>query len=100
MNKLESIDLNLYYSDFHALKNVSMAVKANTVAALIGPSGCGKSTYLRTFNRMNDLIDNVKIDGSVLLDGKNIYDKAVVTDELRKQVGMVFQKPNPFPKRD
>ncbi len=98
MNKLESIDLNLYYSDFHALKNVSMAVKANTVAALIGPSGCGKSTYLRTFNRMNDLIDNVKIDGSVLLDGKNIYDKAVVTDELRKQVGMVFQKPNPFPK--
>jgi phosphate transport system ATP-binding protein len=98
MNKLESIDLNLYYSDFHALKNVSMAVKENTVAALIGPSGCGKSTYLRTFNRMNDLIDNVKIDGSVLLDGKNIYDKAVVTDELRKQVGMVFQKPNPFPK--
>lgn len=98
MNKLESIDLNLYYNDFHALKNVSMAVKANTVAALIGPSGCGKSTYLRTFNRMNDLIDNVKIDGSVLLDGKNIYDKAVVTDELRKQVGMVFQKPNPFPK--
>lgn len=98
MNKLESIDLNLYYSDFHALKNVSMAVKENTVAALIGPSGCGKSTYLRTFNRMNDLIDNVKIDGSVLLDGKNIYDKSVVTDELRKQVGMVFQKPNPFPK--
>ncbi len=98
MNKLESIDLNLYYSDFHALKNVSMAVKANTVAALIGPSGCGKSTYLRTFNRMNDLIDNVKIDGGVLLDGKDIYDKAVVTDELRKQVGMVFQKPNPFPK--
>ena len=98
MNKLESIDLNLYYSDFHALKNVSMAVKANTVAALIGPSGCGKSTYLRTFNRMNDLIDNVKIDGGVLLDGKDIYDKAVVTDDLRKQVGMVFQKPNPFPK--
>jgi len=98
MNKLESINLNLYYSDFHALKNVSMSVKPNTVAALIGPSGCGKSTYLRTFNRMNDLIDNVKIDGSVLLDGKDIYDKAVVTDELRKQVGMVFQKPNPFPK--
>lgn len=70
----------------------------NTVTALIGPSGCGKSTYLRLFNRMNDLIDNVRIEGEVLLDGKDIYNKNVVTDELRKKIGMVFQKPNPFPK--
>jgi phosphate transport system ATP-binding protein len=98
MFKLESKDLQLYYGDFHALKGITLAMKKNTVTALIGPSGCGKSTYLRLFNRMNDLIDNVKIVGEALLDGKNIYSKEIIPDELRKKVGMVFQKPNPFPK--
>jgi phosphate transport system ATP-binding protein len=98
MYKLESRDLNLYYGDFHALKGVSMGMHKNTVTALIGPSGCGKSTFLRLFNRMNDLIDNVRTEGSVMLDGKDIYSKEVKPDELRKKVGMVFQKPNPFPK--
>lgn len=98
MYKIESRNLNMYYGDFHALKGISMGVQKNTVVALIGPSGCGKSTFLRLFNRMNDLIDNVKIEGDVLIDGKNIYGKDILTDELRKKVGMVFQKPNPFPK--
>jgi phosphate transport system ATP-binding protein len=98
MYKLESRDLNLYYGDFHALKGISLGMRKNTVTALIGPSGCGKSTFLRLFNRMNDLIDNVRIVGEVLLDAKNIYGSEVKTDELRKKVGMVFQKPNPFPK--
>ncbi len=99
MNKIETKNLNLYYGTFHALKGISMSVKANTVTALIGPSGCGKSTYLRLFNRMNDLIPGVKIDGDVLLDEKDIYNsKGLRIDELRKKVGMVFQKPNPFPK--
>ena len=98
MYKLESRDLNLYYGDFHALKGVSMGMQKNTVTALIGPSGCGKSTYLRLFNRMNDLIDNVRTEGSVMLDGKDIYSREVKPDDLRKKVGMVFQKPNPFPK--
>ncbi len=98
MNKLESRDLHLYYGDFHALKGISLGMKKNTVTALIGPSGCGKSTFLRLFNRMNDLIDNVRTEGEVLLDGKNIYAKDTIPDELRKKVGMVFQKPNPFPK--
>jgi len=98
MYKLESKDLHLYYGDFHALKGISLGIPKNTVTALIGPSGCGKSTYLRLFNRMNDLIDNVRIEGDVLLDGKDIFSKNVIPDELRKKVGMVFQKPNPFPK--
>jgi phosphate transport system ATP-binding protein len=98
MNKIETKNVNLYYGDFHALKGINMAVKSNTVTALIGPSGCGKSTYLRLFNRMNDLIDNVRIEGDVLLDGKDIYSKNLRVDELRKKIGMVFQKPNPFPK--
>ncbi len=98
MDKLETRDIHLYYSDFHALKGITMGMKKNTVTALIGPSGCGKSTYLRLFNRMNDLIDNVRTEGEVLLDGKNIYAKDTIPDELRKKVGMVFQKPNPFPK--
>lgn len=98
MNKLEARNLHLYYGDFHALKGISLGMKKNTVTALIGPSGCGKSTFLRLFNRMNDLIDNVRTEGEVLLDGKNIYAKDTVPDELRKKVGMVFQKPNPFPK--
>ena len=97
-NKIETKDLHLYYGDFHALKGISMSMKANTVTALIGPSGCGKSTYLRSLNRMNDLIDGVKIRGLAMIDGKNIYSKEVRLDELRKKVGMVFQKPNPFPK--
>lgn len=98
MAKIETINSNLYYGDYHALKNISMAMEENSVTALIGPSGCGKSTYLRLFNRMNDLIDNVKITGDVLVDGMNIYNKNTNVDELRIKVGMVFQKPNPFPK--
>lgn len=98
MAKIETIDANLYYGDFHALKNISMSMEENTVTALIGPSGCGKSTYLRLFNRMNDLIDNTKITGQILVDGLDIYSKNTNVDELRIKVGMVFQKPNPFPK--
>ena len=99
MNKIETRNVNLYYGSFHALKGISMEIQSNTVTALIGPSGCGKSTYLRLFNRMNDLIPDVKIQGDVLLDGKDIYsNKGLRVDELRKRVGMVFQKPNPFPK--
>ena len=100
MNKIETRNVHLYYGDFHALKGIDIAIEANTVTALIGPSGCGKSTYLRLFNRMNDLIDNVRIEGDVLLDGRDVYKKDIGMrmDELRKRVGMVFQKPNPFPK--
>src|SRR5688572_4087760 len=98
MNSLESKDLNLYYGDFHALKGITMGMKKNEVTAFIGPSGCGKSTYLRCFNRMNDLIDNVRIEGQVLVDGVDIYQKNILVDDLRAHVGMVFQKPNPFPK--
>lgn len=94
-NKIEVNDLNLHYGDFQALKNISIDVVENSVTALIGPSGCGKSTFLRTVNRMNDLIDGVKIDGSISLDGLDIKKYDVI--ELRKRVGMVFQKPNPFP---
>lgn len=98
MAKIETLDANLYYGDYHALKNISMKMAENTVTALIGPSGCGKSTYLRLFNRMNDLIDNVKITGQILVDNDDIYKKEINVDELRMKVGMVFQKPNPFPK--
>lgn len=88
--------LDLYYGDFHALKDINMEIKSNMVTAFIGPSGCGKSTFLKTLNRMNDLVDNCKITGDVLLDDVDIYGKMDVC-ELRKRVGMVFQKPNPFP---
>ena len=98
MYKIETKAVNLHYGDFHALKGVSMVAKENTVTALIGPSGCGKSTYLRLFNRMNDLIENVVISGQVLVDGEDIYSRKVQVDDLRLKVGMVFQKPNPFPK--
>lgn len=98
MYKAEAKNINLYYGDFHALKDVNLVIPDKTVTALIGPSGCGKSTFLRLFNRMNDLIDNVKIEGEVLVNGQDIYSKNIVIDELRKSVGMVFQKPNPFPK--
>lgn len=98
MAKIETHKVDLYYGEFHALKGVTMSIEPNTVTALIGPSGCGKSTYLRLFNRMNDLIDNVRITGSVFVDGADVYEKRTDVDELRKNVGMVFQKPNPFPK--
>lgn len=98
MQKIETKDVHLYYGTFHALKGITLGIEKNTVAAFIGPSGCGKSTFLRLFNRMNDLIDGVKIEGQCLLDGKNIYSKEIRIEELRKKVGMVFQKPNPFPK--
>lgn len=98
MYKIEAKDVNLYYGDFHALKGISMNMKINTVTALIGPSGCGKSTFLRSINRMNDLIEGVKITGRIAVDSEDIYRKGINIDELRKQVGMVFQKPNPFPK--
>lgn len=95
---IEAKNINFYYGSFHALKNINMKMEANTITAFIGPSGCGKSTFLRLFNRMNDLIDNTKLEGKCLIDNSDIYDKSVDIDELRKKVGMVFQKPNPFPK--
>ena len=98
MHIIESKDVHLYYGDFHALKGINLSIAPNTVTALIGPSGCGKSTYLRLLNRMNDLIDNVRIEGNIMVDGENIYSKGINVDSLRKKVGMVFQKPNPFPK--
>lgn len=91
-------NVDFYYGDFHALKGISMQMEANTVTAFIGPSGCGKSTFLRLFNRMNDLIEDTRLTGECLINGQNIYGKDVQVDTLRKQVGMVFQKPNPFPK--
>ena len=90
-------NLDLYYGDHKALNGISMDVERNSITAFIGPSGCGKSTFLRTLNRMNDLIPNVKIEGEVIYNDKNIYDKNVDIYNLRKEVGMVFQKPNPFP---
>lgn len=95
--KISTKNLNLYYGENHALKNISLDLYEKEITAFIGPSGCGKSTFLKTLNRMNDLIENVKIDGEVLLDGENIYDEQVDTTLLRKKVGMVFQQPNPFP---
>ena len=95
---LEVPDLSLFYDTKQALHNVSMRIPRNRVTAFIGPSGCGKSTLLRCFNRMNDLVDSCRVDGEILLDGKNIYGKDVNVTELRRRVGMVFQKPNPFPK--
>jgi len=91
-------DLDLYYGESQALKSISIKIPKNRVTAFIGPSGCGKSTLLRCFNRMNDLIDSVRIDGSIELYGENIFDKSVNVADLRRRVGMVFQKPNPFPK--
>jgi len=96
--KLEVKNLNLYYDQKRALNGVSLSIPEKKVTAFIGPSGCGKSTLLRCFNRMNDLVDSCRVEGEILMDGKNIYDKKVDVAELRRQVGMVFQKPNPFPK--
>ena len=98
MLTVEAKNVDFYYGDFHALKNINIEVEKNKVVALIGPSGCGKSTFLRLLNRMNDLIDGTKLTGSVKIEGKDIYAPSVHVDELRKEVGMVFQKPNPFPK--
>ena len=95
--QIEVKDLNLWYGDKQALKNISINIPKNSVTALIGPSGCGKSTFIRCLNRMNDLIKNCRIEGKVLIDGEDIYGPDVDVVELRKQVGMVFQKPNPFP---
>ena len=95
--KIATDSLDLYYGTNHALKNVSMELYTNKITAFIGPSGCGKSTFLKTLNRMNDLVPNVKIEGEVLLDNENIYGQRVDTTLLRKKVGMVFQQPNPFP---
>ncbi|HPM12023.1 MAG TPA: phosphate ABC transporter ATP-binding protein PstB [Bacteroidales bacterium] len=95
---IRSEQVNVYYGDNHVLKNVHLDIPEHTVTALIGPSGCGKSTYLRLLNRMNDYILDFKMDGVITIDNKNIYDKSVEVEELRKEVGMVFQKPNPFPK--
>ena len=97
MVKIEISDINLWYGQFHALKDINMKIYKNRVTAFIGPSGCGKSTLLRCINRMNDLIDSVRISGEIRLDDKNIYDRDVDPVTLRKNVGMVFQKPNPFP---
>jgi len=98
MIKLRVKELDFYYGDFHALHNISLEFPANQVTALIGPSGCGKSTLLRCLNRMNDLISISRVDGQILLEDKNIYDPSVDVVSLRRKVGMVFQKPNPFPK--
>jgi len=96
ISKLETINYNLHYANFHALKDINIKIPEKKVTALIGPSGCGKSTFLRTFNRMNDLISGVRSDGSVLIDGADLFKIDPV--QLRQKVGMVFQKPNPFPK--
>jgi phosphate transport system ATP-binding protein len=95
--KIESKGLNLWYGSTHALKNIDLCIQENRITALIGPSGCGKSTFIKCLNRMNDLIDNVRIEGEVMFDGINIYSRDMDVVELRKRIGMVFQKPNPFP---
>lgn len=97
-NKIETRDVNFWYGDFHALKGISMDIEEKSVIAFIGPSGCGKSTFLRLLNCMNDLIPDTRLTGEIRIDGQDIYGKGVQVDELRKNVGMVFQRPNPFPK--
>lgn len=96
MSKISIKDMNLYYGDFHALKNVNLEIEENKITAFIGPSGCGKSTLLKSINRMNDLVEGCRIEGNLRLDGKDIF-KDMDVNLLRKRVGMVFQKPNPFP---
>lgn len=95
---IETKNVKVWYDDFCAIKGISMSIEPNTVTAFIGPSGCGKSTFLRLFNRMNDYVDSFRMEGKIRLDGANIYKHKVNVEELRKKVGMVFQKPNPFPK--
>ena len=96
-SKISVSNLNLYYGQNHALKSVNMEIPENEITAFIGPSGCGQSTFLKTLNRMNDLVEGVRIEGKVVLDGEDIYSPTVDTTLLRKKVGMVFQQPNPFP---
>jgi phosphate transport system ATP-binding protein len=96
--KLQTKDVNVFYGDFQAIKDVTMNIKPKTITAFIGPSGCGKSTFLRLFNRMNDYIEDFKMEGKIKIDDKNIYKDKIQLEQLRKEVGMVFQKPNPFPK--
>lgn len=96
--KLQARNVDVFYDKFQAVKGINMGIVANTVTALIGPSGCGKSTFLRLFNRMNDYIDKFSLKGEIILDNENIYGKNIDVEQLRKDVGMVFQKPNPFPK--
>lgn len=98
MINISAKDVNFYYGSFHALKNITLGIERNTVTAFIGPSGCGKSTFLRLLNRMNDLIEETRLNGEIRIDGEDIYGRDVEVVELRKKVGMVFQKPNPFPK--
>ena len=98
MINISAKDVNFYYGSFHALKNITLGIERNTVTAFIGPSGCGKSTFLRLLNRMNDLIEETRLNGEIRIDGEDIYGRDVEGVELRKKVGMVFQKPNPFPK--
>ena len=98
MKPIEAKNVDVYYGENHVLKDISLSIKENTVTAFIGPSGCGKSTFLRTLNRMNDYIESFRKKGKVFIDGKEIYDKKVRVEDLRRKVGMVFQKPNPFPK--
>jgi len=95
--KIKSVDLNLHYGDFHALKDVNISIRPRCITAIIGPSGCGKSTLLRCFNRMNELLRNVHIEGQIFLDAQDIYQGGTDLTQLRKRVGMVFQRPNPFP---
>ncbi len=97
-SKIEVNDVKVWYDDFNAIRGIDMTIKPNTVTAFIGPSGCGKSTFLRLFNRMNDYIEAFRMEGEILINGNNIYKKKVDVEELRKEIGMVFQKPNPFPK--
>tara|TARA_B110000008_G_scaffold160944_1_gene161617 strand:- start:914 stop:1669 length:756 start_codon:yes stop_codon:yes gene_type:complete len=97
-NKLEAKNIDVFYGEQKALSNINIGIKQNAVTALIGPSGCGKSTFLRLFNRMNDYIDTFRLNGYIYIDDKDIYTKETLVDDLRKNVGMVFQKPNPFPK--
>ena len=96
-NILEVKDMNLWYSNFQALKNINMEIPKNQITAFIGPSGCGKSTFLKSLNRMNDLVDGVKITGSINYQNQNILDENIDVNQLRREIGMVFQKPNPFP---
>ncbi len=96
--KLEARNVNVYYDQTHVIKGVNLGIDMNSVTAFIGPSGCGKSTFLRLYNRMNDLIEGFRKDGQILIDGKEIYENGMRVEDLRKKVGMVFQKPNPFPK--
>jgi phosphate transport system ATP-binding protein len=97
-NVLEIKNVDFFYDDFQALENITMDIEKNKVTALIGPSGCGKSTFLRTINRMNDLIEGARLEGDILFDGESIYQENVDVVNLRKRIGMVFQQPNPFPK--